>query len=246
LLPVRPVPQHVELPMQIRGLKEDELLHVDRTEIVISDRAGRRIYEGAGDNEPTVQGLPSLPDGTPRVQSLVQAFDVPARRDRLFGTAIRLEMHQSLTLLHVNARFAIAAVGGELQAPAIGGCATRLGQGGDTIEFGCVQLKHRPICLSATLYGPEGKRNPEVLKCDLDYRPYLPAPTDALTLYGAQVPVRDSGVHDAVDPGQLSRSYLLIKTFTVREHFTRSAVLSHVQLTNYIVSGHFPSGAVDE
>ncbi len=145
---------------------------VDRAQIVLSDERGRQLYDGTAADTPTVEGAAATANGNEAPQASVQGFDIPMQHDQLVSTQVSLEMRDSLTLMRVQTQFAIAALDGREQGPGIGHCATRLE--GDAIKLSCVQLRHRPICLSAVLYGPSGEQNPEVLKCDPDYRP-LPA-----------------------------------------------------------------------
>ena len=53
--------------------------------------------------------------------------------------------------------------------------------------------------------------------------------------YGLDVPVRDlfDLAHYPVDPAELERSYLLIKIYAVREHFTRLSVIPRVKLAEW-------------
>lgn len=190
------------------------------------------IYEGAIPGTATVGGQS---DGGASISSS-QAFDIPELSPVLARAPIRLQVRDSLTLMRVGARYAIAANGGRLRARGVGACATQLDQEGIVVQLSCMQTRPRPICLSAILYGPNGEHNPGVVNCDPDYRPYIPAPTNSLTLYGIEVPVRDPHglVRYPVGPTQLDEAYLVVNFFAAQAHFTSTAVMPAIRLTDYL------------
>ena len=104
-----------------------------------------------------------------------QVIDIPIRVFQALGLrAVRLQMNYSLTLMKTITRHLIAAQNGELQAVDMGRCATRIAQDGASIQMHCIHMGSAPFCLSAAVYRPGERHNPEVLICDPDYHPTCP------------------------------------------------------------------------
>ena len=228
-------PVRIELPVHASGISTDEVLLVDHSQLDLSDDAGARMYRGVNSDVlvfRTVAPSRLLADQLNR--RLICPFG-PFKRS---GYSARgPQMKYSLTLTKVIARHLIAALDGELRAADMGRCATRLAQDGGTIQVHCIHVGSAPFCFSATLYGPRERHNPEVFGSrDPDYRPYLPSLTELVSSYSLDVPVRDRFglVEYSVDPSELARSYLLIKIYGVREHFTRSAVIPRTKLAELV------------
>lgn len=224
----------IELPLRVSGLSADEVLLVDHSELDLTDEAGARVHRGMNSEVLVLAGAaPGVADSG---GSTRQAVYIPTRVVEAIGPGtVRLQMQYSLTLMKVAARHTIAAQNGELQAVDMGRCATRLAQDGLSIRMHCMHTGSAPFCLSATLYGPGESHNPEVLSCDPDFRPYLPSLTDLVAISSLDVPIRDQSglVHYPVDPSELERSYLLIKIYAVRDHFTRLAVIPRTRLAEW-------------
>jgi hypothetical protein len=227
-------PIRIELLLQPSGINADQILLVDHSELNVSDEAGDRVYRGMNSDALIITGAePGVTDagGSPR-----QAFDIPVQILQAIGPrTVRLQMNYSLTLMTVVARHRMAAQNGALQALHMGRCATHLAQDGASIQLHCIHLGSAPFCLSATLYGHGERHNPEVLSCDPDYRPYLPSLTDLVGSYGLNVPLRDQFglVGYPVDASELARSYLSIKIYSVREHFTRVSVIPRTKVADW-------------
>jgi hypothetical protein len=227
-------PVRIELPLRASGVSADDVLLVDHSELDLRDEAGGGLYRSTNSDVlvlTSAAGTVAHSGGSTR-----QAVDVPMRVFQVIGShTVRLQMNYSLTLLKVVARHVIAAQDGELQAIDIGRCATRLAQDGVSIQMHCLDIGSTPFCLSATLYGPGERHNPEVLSCDPDYRPYLPSLTDLMGSYSLDVPIRDRFglVQYPVDPSELERSHLLIKIYAVRDHFTRLSVIPRTRLAEW-------------
>ncbi len=227
-------PIRIELPLRISGISADEVLLVDHSELDLSDEARARVYHDMSSDVLVLMG--AAPSVGHSAVSIRQAVDVPIQVFQAIGSdTVRLQMNYSLTLMKVVARHLIAAQNGELQAVDMGRCATRLAQDGTSIQMHCMHMGSAPFCLSAILYGPGDRHNPEVFSCDPDYRPYLPSLTDLVGSYKLDVPIRDRFglVHYPVDPSELERSYLLIKIYAVRDHFTRLSVIPRTKLAEW-------------
>jgi hypothetical protein len=94
------------------------------------------------------------------------------------------------------------------------------------IRLRCKRLGHAPFCFSVTLYGPDGRHDPEVLECSADYRPFIPLLTSILTPDGVDLTTRDPlGILEyPVASADIPQSYLAIKVYGVRDHFRRTLV----------------------
>lgn len=220
-------PVRLDLPVRISGMGSDERVFVDRSYLRLSDPQGHALYQGINEG---MFGQDSLarPDA-----AADQAVLLPAAiYRRVSGQPVRLKLEYSLTLFELAGRYRLAAEQGTLQAPEVGRCATRLESSGLSIIFRCRQIGPAPFCFSAVLLGPDGRRDPEVWKCDPDYRPDLPGFTNVLRFYGLEVPVRDplGPAQLPVSPAELSRSYLLVSFYGVRDHLTRTLVMPDIRL----------------
>ena len=218
-------PVAVDLPLQISGLPRDGLLLLDRSQVHLFSGDGSNVFSAVvamGPSQPNLIVPPETADASP--QMVHQTLYLPAALYKGSAHIVRLQMDYSLTLMELRGSYRIAALDGELYQPDVGFCATKLDPAGDSIRLRCKQIGASPFCMSATLYGPDGRHNPVVLDCSPDYRPYLPPITDVGRVYGPPVPVIDSRglIHYAVATSELEQSYLLLKIYAVREHFTRS------------------------
>jgi hypothetical protein len=227
-------PIRIELPVRMSGIFADEVLLVDHSELDLTDESGTRVYRSM--NSDVLVFTDAESSVADSGESTRQAVDIPIGVFQAIGLrTVRLRMKYSLTLMKVITRHLIAAQNGELQAVDMGRCATRIAQDGASIQMHCIHMGSAPFCLSATLYGPGERHNPEVLSCDPDYRPYLPSLTDLVGSYSLDVPIRDRFdlAQYPVDPSELERSYLLIKIYAVRDHFTRLSVIPRAKLAEW-------------
>jgi hypothetical protein len=221
----------VELRVRAAGISPDELLLVDRLEIKLSGDDDRLLYRRANaDLAPLVlaaqNGNATDASGFTNV-----AVDVPGNIYRELGSRVtRLHADYSLTLMKSVAQYKMRARDGLLRAADIGICSSQLDQ--DSIAVRCSKMGRSLFCYSATLFGPDGRHNPEILKCTPDYRPYLPPLTNILNFFGIDLPVRDPYglAHYAVDPSDLASSYILVKIYGELEHFKRTLVVSPFRL----------------
>ena len=80
-----------------------------------------------------------------------------------------------------------------------------------------------PFAMSAALYAPDGRHNPEVFNCESDYRRHWPALIDVLNFYGVDLPVKDPHIaaHETIDASELGTSYVLLRIYRELDHFKR-------------------------
>lgn len=223
------------LPVRIDGLLPDQLLLVDRSDVSLVGEGGVALYRGSnpGVLDPPSPVRSAAGEGGP---SLLQAIELPLRVDRdLREHELRLRLDYSLTLMKVMAQHVIAAANGELRTDDLGGCATRSVQGDSLIQFRCQKIGRTPFCLSVTVRNAADQENPEILQCDPDYRPYLPASTEPLSRFGVDIPVRDpTGLtHYPLEATQTTALHLLIKVYAVQEHVVRSLLTPTTRLMDY-------------
>jgi len=230
---VRPAnaPVAIDLPVRTSGASADQLLLADRIEIHWFGDDGHLLYRG--DNAGALAALltphPSGSNLSPEVTFLT--VDIPGRVYRkLAETAVRLELDYSLTLMKVVAQHKLSAFDGELRSTDIGVCATLVDR--SAVYLRCKTIDQAPFCYSATLYGSDGRHNPEVLKCSPDYRRHFPAFMDVLGFYGIDMPLRDRNgvVNYAIDATTLGTAYVLLKIYGECDHFKRTVAVpaSHV------------------
>jgi hypothetical protein len=108
-----------------------------------------------------------------------------------------------------------------LRSPEIGFCRSDADSTASSLR--CRQIGHAPNCYAATLYGPDGRHNPQVLSCGSDYRPFIPAAVQIISFIGVDMPIRDAyGVaHYDVDGSQIQDSYFFFKVYETGAHFQR-------------------------
>jgi hypothetical protein len=209
-------PVMVELPARLAGVPQDGLLLVDRFDVRLFDQNGRVLYRGSNAGASAEVMRPEHP-----------IIDIPGRAyEKSTVAASHLQVDYWLTLMNALAEHKIAALDGELRSADIGFCATMLDR--NAIMLRCKTIGHPPFCYSATLYAPDGRHDPEVLKCIPDYRRHVPEFLNVLGFYGADLPLRDRyGIaHYAVDESELASSYVLLKIYRESEHFKRTLAVS--------------------
>jgi hypothetical protein len=213
-------PVAVDLPLQVMGKPNGTLLLVDRSEVRL-EADGRVLYHAANGGE--LAGLDIAQGGGTSHQTIY----LPAALYREWAQRpVRLEVTYSLSLLRLSATYTMAATAGELRSGELGRCASQLKNDASEINLRCKQVGLRPPCYTVRLEGPSGQRNAEILDCASDYRPFAapwPAP---MTLFGVDVPVHDNAalVQYPVPSAQLPESRLLVTTYRMRDHFTRTLI----------------------
>jgi hypothetical protein len=219
----RTVPVILSVPLRITGTTHDEFLVLDRADFAVLDAAGSTLYRGTGAERKSV---PLIDDAG----AAQQRFELPgAVYQQIRSRAVSLVIDYSLTVRAVVAEHKMRAAGGELRSAEIGIC--RSDADSTTSYIRCRQIGRAPNCFVATLYGPDGRHNPQVRACSSDYRPFIPATLNIISFSGVEMPIRDAyGVaHYEVDGSQIQDSYILLKVYEFGEHFQRR-VASRLQV----------------
>ncbi len=207
----------IAIPVRISGIADDQRVLVDRSAVRIVRADGRSLYEHVGAGASA--GLSMDAQGDAITDGLAsQLVDVPVNVDT--GSEVpglRLQIDYSMTLLAVQAAHTVAAAGGDVRAPDIGACATRVHR--NTLTLSCRAIGAAPACYSAAVFSADGHLTAEALQCDGDYRRHWPTLIDVLSPYGMEFQLRGS---NAMDPAELARAYLVLKVYGERAHFKRS------------------------
>jgi hypothetical protein len=216
-------PVVLSVPLRISGLGHDEILMADRATFTLTDAGGNVLYAGSR-AEHSAQAL--LPDQS-RSAVTLQKFEIPAPVYKQIAARVAsVTIDYSLTVRAVVGQHRLPANEGEMRSPEVGLCKTNADPSAAYLR--CKQIGHAPNCYAATLYGPEGKHNPQVLTCQSDYRPFIPVPLQIINFNGIDMPIRDNyGVaHYDVDGSDLADSYIVLKVYETGQHFRRT-VVSH-------------------
>jgi hypothetical protein len=224
------VPVSFELPVRIDGVPHDAILIVDRSEIRLLAPDGRILYDATN---PTDNAGLTIAHGT---QASHQTIELPAGIYRQWGeSAARLEITYWLTLFRQSTTFSMAATSGDLRTPELGRCQSQLKSDSSEINLRCRQQGLGPSCYVVTLVAADGKRDPDSPDCSPNYRPFAALWSAPLTYYGMDVQVHDATefVQYPVPPSEFAESHLLVTTYRVGDHFTRSFVTPALHLAEW-------------
>jgi hypothetical protein len=219
----------LDLPLRSIGISADELVLLDRSQVRVFGEDGRLLYRGTNPGAspgwfgPEAAATSASPDLT------YLTVDIPrqAYHDAA-GASVRLQIDYFLTLVKVRAEYRIAALDGQLRSADAGYCATMLDR--DAVTLACKRIAQAPFCYSVALYGPDGRHNPEIVKCDPDYRRHWPALVDVLAFYGADLPLQAGDpARYPIDAAALGNSYVLVKIYGEVDHFERALALAPFQ-----------------
>jgi hypothetical protein len=216
-------PVTLSVPLEIKGLVHDEFVVVDRAYFEILDATGGSLYRGSRAER---KSAPLMTDAN---GVALQTYEVPAAEYQKIRTqAVSVVVDYSMTVRAVVAQHKMPASGGDLRSPEIGVCRSDADSGAAYVR--CRQIGRAPNCFASTLYGADGRHNPEVRVCGSDYRPFIPSPMNIISFTGVEMPIRDSyGVaHYDVDGSQIQDSYIVMKVYETGEHFQRR-VTSRIQ-----------------
>jgi hypothetical protein len=220
----------VFLPVRVSGLVPDSRLLADRSEVRLTGRDGRLMYQGTG-NDLEVRATGA--DAT-----VHQGIRVPgAVYSRIKAEPVDVQLEYWFTLFLVNATYALPARDGDQRMPGIGWCATKVDDAGIRVLFQCLQPGERPSCLTVVLeHPPTRQRNPEVSLCVPEYSPY-PGHTlpDALSRFGGRLPFYDpSGLSRyPVGGPQLAEARVLVTSFRSTDHFVKRVTIPAVRLQDW-------------
>jgi len=220
-------PVAFDVPLRITGVPSAALLQVDRSEVRLLDSNGTVLYRAANGGE-----LAGLDVASGERTSHQTVFLPTALYQRWAQRPLRIEITYSLALLAVSAQYALAATTGKLRTAELGRCETKLSRDAVNIRFRCKQVGLGPVCYTLAIEAPNGQRDPETQACTPNYRPFAALWSEPLTHFGVDVPVRDeSGLAQyPVAASLLPESRLLVTTYRVRDHFTRTLVTPELLL----------------
>jgi hypothetical protein len=121
-----------------------------------------------------------------------------------------------------------------LRTDDLGVCATHADQSDSMIRLRCQKTGRTPFCMGVTARNSAEQENPEILQCDPDYRPYLPASTTPLNVFGIDIPIRDPGglTHYPLETTPTTALHFLIKVYAVQEHTARSLLTPTIRLVD--------------
>jgi hypothetical protein len=230
---VEPGNIQIHLPLNISGLANDVVLKADKSEVRLTGLDGRNVFMGTGGE------LEVFREGHSDVDTHVQdSFLIPAiTYNSIKDQRLRVEIRYSLTLLRLDASYAIPALRGNERLPGVGWCTTKVDNEGDDVSLHCMQAGKRMDCASVFLeHAPSGRRNPEAFACGASYAPYSgKSNPDAMSRFSGSLPFLDlSGLaRYPVDGGQLADSHLVLRVYTVEDHFTRVLVIPAITLKDW-------------
>jgi hypothetical protein len=216
----------LDLPVQA-SRAADEMLLVDRSQVRLFDERGRLLYAGASASSPGLMAASTEDTNSSLIHEILK---LPAETYRMTAAApVRLELDYFLTRVKRSTEYRIPADNGHLQVPGIGACGTLADRNG--VSLHCKTIRPTPFCYSATLYDSEGRHNPEVFKCEPDYRRHWPPLVDILSFYGVDVPLRDrSGLtHYAIDASSIGSASLVLRFYVELDHIERSVIAANFQ-----------------
>lgn len=224
------VPIAFDLPLRITGMPSSALLQVDRSEVRLLASDGTVLYRVADGGD--LAGL----DIASGERTSHQTIYLPAALYNQWAQRpLRLEITYSLALLKLSAKYELAATAGELRAAELGRCETKLNRDSTDISFRCRQIGLGPACYTLAIEDPKGERNPERRDCTPNYRPFAALWSEPLTYFGIDVPVRDYAglVQYPVAISLIPESRLLVTTYRVRDHFTRTLTTPPLRLAQW-------------
>ena len=220
-------PVTIDLPVQVNGVSEDELLLADRTAIRLFDKGGQVLYRGENTGGLAQILTPRIDRSLRHSSATHQTIEIPGGGYRkAAAAAARFQVDYSLTLLKLVAEYRLPAFDGELHSNDIGICATLADR--NTIYLRCKTIEQAPFCYSASLYSAGAEHNSEILRCIPDYRRHLPPIMDVMGLYGVDLPLRDKGGNPLYDlnPADQRAAVVIVRVYGELDHFRRSLTSS--------------------
>jgi hypothetical protein len=246
----------VWLPLRVSGLAPESIVISDRANVRIIGRDGSIIFGGQATDDPQVTGdsgdgsvhiddfpVRTTAGGEVRTHELIT---LPGKiYDLVRSQQVRVELDYSLTLLHMEASDAIAALNGDKRTTNIGWCKTKLDYNGNFVNLGCIKLGgggKPPSCSTFVLENTTtGQKNPASSRCSASYAPY--------TMYGLYPVITPSVNRQAVrdpqglakypvDGSQLANAQIFIKTYKPVAHFTRHLTIPEIRLGDWEAETH--------
>ncbi|HEX3835893.1 MAG TPA: hypothetical protein VHW25_02940 [Steroidobacteraceae bacterium] len=223
----------LHVPLRFSDLPEDASVLMDRADIRIMGLDGATLYVGKSTR--SFDGRTMSDDrfevragrDDPQVHSVDERIFLPPEvLARLADRPVRMAIDYSLTLFGPAGTYSLPTTSARKLYPGLGRCRTGIDAEGDDVSIGCLSTARQPPCVTAYLeYPPTGLRNPESHFCERDYAPALIAKfwPDAIHRVGGEVRFYDflGMVRFPVDGSKVAAARLIIKTYDVRDHFTR-------------------------
>ena len=229
----------IYLPIRIAGLGAGSLLKIDRASVHLVNPGGKTGQTLSPGTDPldfsvsgeTADGSAPLPYFEPlRISSTVL--------ERIKNTPVAIRIDYSATLLKLVSTNVFSPYDADRRIPHIGWCQTRLNDSRTTVQLRCLSVGNPPQCLTALLENPAtGVHNPAIQGCLNDYSPYFGRykPSDPIMVGGANLRFRDEAglLHYPVGASQLGSAQVVLRSYAVVGHFSRSLVIPSIRLADW-------------
>jgi hypothetical protein len=216
-------PVSIDLPVQVNGVADDELLLADRTAVRLFDEGGQVLYRGENTGGLAQMLTPRIDRSLRSSGATHQTIEIPGVGYRkAAAAAARFQIDYSLTLLKLVAEYKLPAFDGELRSNDIGICATLADR--NAIYLRCKTIEQTPFCYSESLYSAGAEHNSEILRCIPDYRRHVPPFMEVMGVYGVDLPLRDKNGNSIYDlgPADLHAALVIVRVYGELDHFRRS------------------------
>jgi hypothetical protein len=209
------------LPLTINGLPTDAVLKEDKSQVVLLDASGRRLYHSEGDDLEIRHE-----DGTSGPDRFDQTVKIPASLVQEHeNTPVQINATYSMTLFTLRSSYTMKAVNDDQMLAGWGRCRTKMDGTYTAIEMVCLQMGKGPTCATVFLEDPrDGSRNQVNTACYPNYSPYLERPIpDATTRFRLILPYRDPAgfTKFPVDASKLAGAQIRIRIYEPIDHITR-------------------------
>jgi hypothetical protein len=216
------------IPVAISGIAAGSWLNFDGVKASMLD----------GDNVVWSGRLPEFNDsgapiGTRRIRAnledatnagMCQRIDIPQDvLTRYENRLVRVRLDYSLTLFGADISYAMPASDGDQRMPGVGWCKTRVKDGPDQLELGCVG-ENGPACLRAWTVSATGQRSSAI-----DY--FCKANYDAIR--GVDTSQWGSTLNLPAHNGDT----LALQTYQPLDHFERQVTTSEIKLKDWLPAG---------
>lgn len=177
---------HLVLPLLVDGVPTDTVLKGDKSQVLLFDASGHRLYRGDGEDlEIRHEDEKSGPD------HFDQTVKIPADLvQKRGGNPVRIQAVYSMTLFALRSTYTMKAVNDDQILTGWGRCRTKIDDTSTAVEMTCMQMGKGPTCATVFLENPkDGTRNPVNTACYPDYSPFLQRPIpDAISHFRLILP----------------------------------------------------------
>jgi hypothetical protein len=232
----------IYIPLRVTGMPGGTILKADKSEVILTDQQGKRLFAGAGTD---LEIRNDASSGEPI--SFDHAINLPEAVRRSIGTQpVRVNVNYSLTLFKLTSNYSLRAVNDSERLPGWGWCQSKIDENATAVEVSCMQIGEGPTCASVFLeHFPTGKRDPSNNACYPDYAPYRQrAIPDVMARFRMVLPFRDpAGLEKyPVEAALLPESRVVIHAYTAQDHFTRTVSGVLTSLAADASAGEPPAG----